>query len=315
MAVDRHRKAGTETICFFGCQCPSGTTVAWVYGRGMENFIWDPSQYAVFAGHRARPFYDLSAAIYADQPRTVVDMGCGPGNMTRTLAQRWPQAEVIGLDSSREMVQEARLSLQDDPQAPTNLRFEHIEAEQWEPDASVDVVVSNAMLQWIPNHRQLMDRWLGQMSPGAWFAMQVPGNYSAPSHRTIAELANRPEYAEASQRTYTGESIYTPREYTHTLIRRGFRPNVWETTYHQVLTGEEPVYNWVKGAALRPVLQGLAEIDERDGSNLQAAYLSEYRERMLHDYPPYTSPDGTVVTIFPMRRVFVVGHKELDYTI
>ncbi|MGO1184196.1 MAG: methyltransferase domain-containing protein [Micrococcaceae bacterium] len=281
----------------------------------MHDFNWDPAQYAKFSDHRARPFKDLTSVIDEPRPRVVIDLGCGPGTMTRTLAERWPDAEVIGLDSSEDMVLAARRMQSEDPQAPKNLRFEHANASEWMPDASVDVVVSNAMLQWIPQHRQLMGRWLKALKPGAWFGMQVPGNYAAPSHATINELARRPEYADASRGTYTRESIYTPLEYAETLIDAGLRPNVWETTYLQSLLGEEPVYAWVRGAALRPVLQGLSAADERDGTRLEEQYTREYREAMLKAYPPYEAPDGTTLTVFSMRRVFVVGQKVLDYQI
>lgn len=281
----------------------------------MQQFNWDPAQYAKFSDHRARPFTDLTTVIDAAQPSVVIDLGCGPGTMTRTLAERWPDAQVIGLDSSTEMVSAARAMAQQDPDSPANLSFEEANASDWSPDENVDVIVSNAMLQWIPGHRELMDKWFRVLRPGAWFAMQVPGNYAAPSHATIADLAKRPEYSQASEGAYTRESIYTPIEYAETLIDAGLRPNVWETTYYHALLGDEPVYNWVRGAALRPVLQGLAAADEANDTNLEDQYIAEYRQAMLQAYPPYEAPDGATLTMFPMRRVFVVGQKVLDYQI
>lgn len=281
----------------------------------MNEFSWDPAQYSKFSDHRARPFRDLTSVIDVENPRTVIDLGSGPGTMTRTLAQRWPNAKVVGLDSSHEMVQAAQKMLDNDPHAPQNLSFEVANASEWMPDDDVDVMVSNAMLQWIPRHRKLMEDWVRALNPGAWFAAQVPGNFAAPSHATIFSLAQRPEFARASQGVYGRESIYTPTEYTQTLLEAGMRPMVWETTYHQALLGDEPVYSWVKGAALRPVLQALRASDAAHGTQLHDQYVEEYRQAMREAYPPYHAPDGAQVTVFPMRRVFVVGHKVLDFQI
>ncbi len=273
----------------------------------MQDFTWDPQQYTLFADRRARPFRDLTARIRAADPRVVVDLGCGPGNMTRTLAERWPEARVIGLDSSADMVRTARESFGD--AGPDNLSFEQVDAQSWEPDEDVDVVVSNAMLQWIPDHRQLVAGWLAALRPGAWIAVQVPGNFAAPSHETIAELSRRPEYADALHGVMERESVYTPHEYLETLISAGFEADVWETTYHQPLTGHDPVYDWVRGAALRPSLQRLEAADRRDGTNLQERYVAEYRQIMRASYRTYLTPEGVRLTDYPFRRIFMVGVK------
>lgn len=273
----------------------------------MQDFTWDPEQYTVFADRRARPFRDLTARIRAADPKLVVDLGCGPGNMTRTLAERWPQARVIGLDSSADMVETARQMAAES--GLDNLSFDQVDAQRWQPDADVDVVVSNAMLQWIPDHRQLVAGWLEALRPGAWFAVQVPGNFAAPSHATIAEMSRRPEFTAALHGVMERESVYTTHEYLETLIASGFEADVWETTYSQPLTGNDPVYDWVRGAALRPSLQRLEAADRRDGTNLQERYVEEYRRIMRESYQTYLTPEGVRLTDYPFRRIFMVGMK------
>ena len=273
----------------------------------MQDFTWDPEQYTVFADRRARPFRDLTARIRAADPKLVVDLGCGPGNMTRTLAERWPQARVIGLDSSADMVETAQQMAAES--GLDNLSFDQVDAQRWQPDADVDVVVSNAMLQWIPDHRQLVAGWLEALRPGAWFAVQVPGNFAAPSHATIAEMSRRPEFTAALHGVMERESVYTTHEYLETLIASGFEADVWETTYSQPLPGNDPVYDWVRGAALRPSLQRLEAADRRDGTNLQERYVEEYRRIMRESYQTYITPEGVRLTDYPFRRIFMVGVK------
>lgn len=273
----------------------------------MQDFTWDPQQYTLFADRRARPFRDLTARVRATDPRVVVDLGCGPGNMTRTLAERWPQARVIGLDSSADMVQTARQMAAES--GPANLSFDQVDAQSWQPDPDVDVVVSNAMLQWIPGHRELVAGWLEALRPGAWFAVQVPGNFAAPSHAAIAEMSRRPEFTEVLDGVMERESVYTTHEYLETLISAGFEADVWETTYSQPLTGRDPVYDWVRGAALRPSLQRLEAADQRDGTDLQERYIEEYRRIMRESYQTYLTPEGVLLTDYPFRRIFVVGVK------
>lgn len=282
----------------------------------MENFVWDPAQYAHFAGHRARPFVDLTNAVQLDAPQQIFDVGCGPGNMTVTLAERWPHAHITGYDASAEMIADANQLLgTKDADVRARVSFRQQEAASWMPPADTDAIISNAMFQWIPNHLEVISSWLAALNPGAWFAMQVPGNSIAASHRYIGALAAEEKFAVAADVAYTGETVHPVEEYTHLMLEHGFRPNVWETTYHQVLAGPDPIFDWVKGAALRPVLQKLADHDAAYGTTLHNAFMARYKTEMLDAYPPYTGPDGQAVTVYPFRRIFVVGHKELDYFI
>jgi len=260
--------------------------------------VWDPTTYLQFADQRGRPFADLLAQVRATDPRRVVDLGCGPGQLTATLAERWPAAEVVGLDSSAEMVQQAG-TLPVDALRTGRLRFEVTDLRAWRPDAPVDVLVSNATLQWVPGHRELLPRLVGTLRPGGWLAFQVPGNFAEPSHRLLHELAADPRFAPATagvERPAAAE----PADYLADLTALGCRAEVWETTYLHVLHGPDPVFRWISGTGARPVLQAL------DGDR-RAEFEREYRALLAQAYPP--QPSGTVL---PFRRVFAVAQVPED---
>ena len=255
---------------------------------------WDPATYVQFGDYRNRPFFDLTARIHADQPLRVVDLGCGPGNLTATLAQRWPGARVLGLDSSAEMLAKAASLAEEE----SSLQFEQADIADWMPAPETDVVVSNAALQWVPGHQDMMRRWLEALRPGAWFAMQVPGNFNAPSHSLMRELASSDEWAARLDGVLRGgESVGEPADYLGLLLDAGCAADAWETTYQQVLPGPDPVLDWVRGTALRPVLAALGDGDAR-------RFETEYAAALRDAYPR-----GVHGTVFPFRRIFAVGRK------
>jgi trans-aconitate 2-methyltransferase len=251
--------------------------------------MWDPTTYLTFADHRGRPFHDLVGRIAVQDPRRVVDLGCGPGNQTLTLAQRWPGAIVQGLDSSQEMVDAARERGVDASVGDVN---------DWVPEPDTDVLLTNAVLQWVPGHRELLRRWAGQLPSGAWLGTQVPGNFGAASHVLIRELADSAAWrGELGTIGLRGDDVVaTPHEYADLLADAGCQVDAWETTYLQALTGEDPVLEWVTGTALRPIR---AVLDDQRW----AQFLDELRPKLRTAYP--TRPDGT--TWFEFRRVFVVA--------
>ena len=254
--------------------------------------MWDPGQYRCFSGERARPFADLLARIGADRPRSLVDLGCGPGDLTVGLARRWPEATVLGVDNSPEMIEAARKW-----EGPPGLSFALADLRDWRPAAPADVVTANAVLQWVPGHLGLLPRWVSWLSRGGWLAFQIPGNFDQPPHTAIRDMADSPRW-----RPLIGGCEFTrqagdPAEYLGVLAGAGCRVDAWETTYLHILDGEDPVVEWVKGTALRPVLAALDE--------LQAAeFLAEYRDRMRRAYPP-----RSFGTVLPFRRVFVVAQR------
>lgn len=272
---------------------------------GESAFTWEPAKYVEFGDFRNRPFFDLTARMQPTDPRQVVDLGCGPGNLTATLARRWPAASVLGLDSSPAMVARALTLATFDavPSAPSaalpapGLAFVQGEIAGWVPDEATDVVVSNAALQWVPGHRELMARWLAALRPGAWLGVQVPGNFGAPSHVLMRELAASPKWRKQLDGVLRHEdAVAEPGQYHELLLRGGARADVWETTYNQLLQGDNPVLEWVRGTGLRPVLAAL-------GAD-SGAFEQEYSAQLEQAYP---STD--LGTLFPFRRIFMVGEK------
>jgi trans-aconitate 2-methyltransferase len=259
----------------------------------MSRDVWDPEQYRVFADERDRPFFELAAQIHASAPSRVADLGCGNGVLTRTLARRWPNAAVEAIDSSPEMIAAARPGMD-------RVRFAVGDVVGWEPERPLDVIVSNAVLQWVPGHRDLLVRWVGWLNPGGWLAFQVPGNFGQPSHVILREICESARWRDRLGGVLRADPVGDPAEYLTLLAGAGCRVNAWETTYAQVLPGEDPVLEWVKGTALRPVLTVLGE-----GSPDAATFLAEYAARLREAYP--ATAHGTV---FPFRRIFAVARRE-----
>ena len=247
---------------------------------------WDPERYLAYADERGRPFVELIARIGATEPRTVVDLGCGPGNLSALLKERWPDASVVGVDSSPEMVEKAR--------SVDGVEFCVGDVRAWRPAEPVDVLVSNATLQWVPGHLDLLPRLVGQVAPGGWFAFQVPGNFDEPSHTIRRDLAGEQPYAGFTADVATPDA-FGPEVYLGRLALMGCRVDAWETTYLHVLTGEDPVFTWVSGTGARPTLQALPD-------DLRPRFEDEFKRRLREAYP--AGPAGTVL---PFRRVFVVA--------
>ncbi|WP_026874847.1 trans-aconitate 2-methyltransferase [Jiangella gansuensis] len=250
--------------------------------------MWDPDRYLVFAGQRARPFRDLIAQVAATDVREVADLGCGPGNLTVGLVERWPDAHVVGVDASADMIAAAP--------ADGPVEFVHADLRDWTPTRPVDVLLSNATLQWVPGHLDLLPRLAGQLAAGGWLAFQVPGNFGEPSHVLLRELAAADRWSVLHDLTWP--SVHEPGTYLEALLDLGLEVQVWETTYHHLLHGDDAVLEWVSGTALRPVLAALESPDERE------RFVAEYRELLRSAYRP-----GRYGTVLPYRRIFAVAQK------
>jgi trans-aconitate 2-methyltransferase len=256
-----------------------------------ETRMWDPGAYLAYADERTRPARDLLAAVDVADPSYVVDLGCGTGTSTQVLAARWPRAEILGLDSSVEMIAAAG----DDPGGL--VRYAVADVRDWRPERPVDVIFSNALFQWVPGHLNLFDAWLPSLAPGGRLAVQVPGNFDAPTHALLRQVCGTPRWRGllggfAGRR----EAAHSPAEYVARLGRAGRPLDVWETTYLHVLHGDDPVVRWVSGTALRPVLAALDAHGEG-----RAEFLAEYATLLRAAYPA-----GPAGTILPFRRIFVV---------
>jgi trans-aconitate 2-methyltransferase len=255
--------------------------------------MWDPGQYQRFAGERGRPFFDLLARVQATGPGYVVDLGCGPGNLTAALAQRWPGAAVVGVDSSPEMIGAARTLGGQRP----GLSFVPGDLREWRPARPVDVLVCNAVLQWVPDHLDLVRGWPELLATGGWIAIQLPGNYDQPSHAILLDLVRSDRWRPLLAGVQLNRQAHDPAEYLDVLARAGCEVDAWETTYLHVLPGPDPVAEWYRGTGLRPVLSML-------GPAQAGEFVAGYRERVREAYPP--APYGTVL---PFRRVFVVARR------
>jgi trans-aconitate 2-methyltransferase len=263
-------------------------------GKAKESVKWDPAKYVQYGEYRDRPFFDLTGRIHADAPARVVDLGCGPGNLTASLAARWPGAAVQGVDSSVEMLEKAGPLAA----ATGNLSFGPADITTWMPAPDTDVVVTNAALQWVPEHPDLLTRWLAALRPGAWFALQVPGNFNAPSHSLMRALANSDAWAgRLSGVLRHDDAVLEPAEYLELMLDAGCDADAWETTYLQLLPGPDPVLEWVRGTGLRPVLAALSAGEGR-------RFEAEYAQLLTEAYPP-----GAHGTVFPFRRIFAVARK------
>jgi trans-aconitate 2-methyltransferase len=276
--------------------------------------MWDAGQYLRFGGERARPFFDLIAQIGATSPRYVADLGCGPGNLTAALAQRWPGATVVGVDSSPEMIATAQASTvqasavrastvqgsavrASEGQEAPNLSFALCDVWDWRPEQPLDVLVCNAVLQWVPGHDELLLRWADLLAPGGWLAFQLPGNFDQPSHEIVKEMAQSPRWRALLADARLNRQAGDPADYVALLARPGFEVDAWETSYLHILHGENPVLEWTKGTTLRPALS-LLDAEQAD------AFVREYGERLAEAYHPQSFG-----TLFPFRRVFTVVHR------
>jgi trans-aconitate 2-methyltransferase len=259
--------------------------------RDQETGMWDPGQYLRYAGERARPFFDLLSRVQAPDPGYVADLGCGPGNLTAVLADRWPGAEVLGVDNSPEMIAAAQEQARQHPA----LRFVLADIRDWRPERPADVIVSNAALQWVPDHLDAVRRWPGMLAAGGWLAFQLPGNFDQPTHTILLDLVKSDRWAPLLAGVSLNRQAGDPAGYLDLLARAGCTVDAWETTYLHVLHGPDPVVEWYRGTGLRPVL---AALDPGQAGQ----FLAEYSRLIGEAYP--AAPYGTVL---PFRRVFVAA--------
>ena len=253
---------------------------------------WDPDRYLRFAIERSLPFHHLVAAIGELDPSVVVDLGCGPGLLTESLLERWPTAQIVGVDSSEEMIDHARRR-----KIQGRLRFEVADISCWRIPDPADLMISNACFHWIEDHRALFDHLLPQLADNGVLAFQVPANHSAPSHTLLRDLCSSPRWRDRLD-GLPKTGVCEPLWYIDELGGRGLAVTAWQTTYYHILEGEEPVLEWLWGTTLRPILERLPEDQHEE-------FLAEYREPLREAYP---ARGGR--TVFPFKRTFVVTRRE-----
>ena len=252
---------------------------------------WDPDRYLRFADERGRPFVDLISRV-PTAPATIVDLGCGPGQLTRVLRARWPEASVLGVDASSEMIARARRDNEDE-------RASYVEADAsaWAPAAPVDLIVSNAMFQWVPDQLAVIWRLLAHVAPGGAFALQVPDNFAMPSHQRLHAISSREPYAAHTVGLHDARGT-GPAAYLELFAAEGWSVDAWATTYLHVLPGDDPVFDWISGTGARPILQALPD-------DLREEFVTTYKAALREAYP--ARPWGTVL---PFTRTFAVARRE-----
>jgi trans-aconitate 2-methyltransferase len=256
---------------------------------------WNADQYLKFAAERTQPSRDLLARIVVDRPARVVDLGCGPGNSTAQLAERWPAAEISGLDNSAAMIDQANRAYPD-------RRWILGDIVEWAADAGepFGVIFSNAALHWVPDHAALYPALFSHVAPGGALAAQVPMNLDAPAHVLMRELASTPAWAcllppDGVRQWYVHDASF----YYDLLAPVAARLDLWETEYIHVMDSPAAIVEWYKGTGLRPYLDALPTDVEREN------FLADYTDRIAEAYP--ARADGRV--LFPFRRFFLVAYR------
>ncbi len=257
----------------------------------MPPTAWDPTQYLRFADERLRPAMDLLAQVGLDSPRRVVDLGCGPGNVTTLLGARFPQAEVAGIDASAAMLAKARA-------AAPSARFVEADIAAWTPDTPPDLIYSNAALHWVGEHETLFPRLMSLLAPGGVLAVQMPAMHEAPLRALQPEVAAAGPWAEALRGIGSARSILPPEEYWDLLRPHAAALDMWQTTYMHALQGEDAVAEWAAGSSLRPFLDALPD-------DMRGAFRAAYAAALRPHYP--RRPDGSTLLLF--RRQFLVAHR------
>jgi len=250
---------------------------------------WNPGLYLKFDDQRTRPARDLLARVPHPGPRSVVDLGCGPGNSTELLHERWPAARIVGIDNSPGMLEQAR-------RAHPDWLWEEHDVSAWRPAERYDVVYSNAALQWVGDHAGLFPRLLDGVAPGGFLAVQIPRNLDAPSHALMRDTAEEGAWREKLRGARETIAVAEPAFYYDLLAPKAARIDLWETEYAQIMDSADAVLEWVRGTGLRPFV---ARLDEAERAEFERRYLEKLRAAYA------TRADGRV--LFPFRRLFIVA--------
>ncbi len=251
---------------------------------------WNPDQYLKFVEARQRPALDLIARLGGCCRKNLVDLGCGAGNITRLLAEHWPQARVVGVDNDPEMLRKASSTA-------SQIDWQAGDIADWQPAVAPDLIFSNAALHWLGDHPRLLPRLMAQLAEGGVLAVQMPSNFSAPSHQILRKLADDYRWQQTLGGIAMGK-VLSSAEYYRLLSPYCRHLEVWETIYWQALSGDDAIIEWMKGTTLVPYL---ARLD----AHATEEFLNAYRAPLAVAYP--RASDGH--TLFPFKRVFFVAQR------
>jgi trans-aconitate 2-methyltransferase len=253
---------------------------------------WNPELYLRFNNERTQPALDLISRIALSDPRTGVDLGCGPGNSTQPLRLRWPKARITGIDSSPQMIEKARATYPSEAWLLADVG-------SWSPTEQYDLVFSNATLQWIPDHAALIPRLLGAVNDGGALAVQVPANQSSPLHQALLHISSMPAWDSRTRDCRNQITYHAPDYYYDILAPIAKRVELWQTTYLHVMDRPQELIDWYASTGMKPYLEKLDTDQER--IKFQQAVLRECEAQ----YPVRT--DGRI--LFPFARSFFIGYK------
>jgi len=253
--------------------------------------VWHPETYLKYSNIRFRAAYDLIAHIPLERCERIYDLGCGTGHLTKALHERWPEARVTGVDSSKEMLANFRKEFPE---------YECIEGDisRWRPDAPADLLFSNAALQWVPDHEHLLPSLMGHVRRGGVFAIQMPRHIDSPGHLLLVETALEPRWRERLAPATLYMVVHTPEQYWRWLSPHAASVEIWETIYLHQLEGENPVVEFFRGTQLRPYIHLLPEAEAKE-------FVAAYAEKIARAYPKQANGK----TLLPFRRIFIVATR------
>jgi trans-aconitate 2-methyltransferase len=253
---------------------------------------WDAAQYKRFEDDRTRAARELLARVPLREAKLAYDLGCGPGNSTELIVERFPQASVVGIDSSPAMLDDARRRL-------PGIRFLEGDLAVWTPEGKPDLLFANAVLQWVPRHDTVLKRLLGSLASGAVVAVQMPDNLDEPSHALMREAASAGPWAGRMGKAAAKRGrLPEPAAYYDLLRPLSASVDIWHTIYHHVLDDDRAIVDWMKSTGLRPFLDALLP-------EVRPDFLESYRARLAKVYGPRV--DTKVLLRFP--RLFIVAKR------
>lgn len=248
---------------------------------------WNPSLYLQYGAERTRPAAELLARIALNDVSSIVDLGCGPGNSTALLHQRWPSAQIVGVDNSPAMLEQARVAVPE-------CRFIEADIQRFRPEHALNLIYANASLQWVPDHYELLPHLVSLLALNGVLAIQMPDNHQEPTHVLMREVAYEQGYPDRSRDALPGVHAYYD-----ILSEAGCEVDIWRTTYYHKMSSHQAIIDWVSATGLRPWLQELNESEQRN-------YLKRYQELLEQQYP--LQENGQILLAFP--RLFIVARRE-----